>query len=84
MPSGRKWFSVKINMDGYFLLRKLSATLNLRQYQVMYAALSLMYFLLIDDADKARQVLNMLKERMERQKWAVDSILKTLDEVLER
>jgi len=84
MAVGRKWWSVKIDKDCYLLLRRLSATLSLRQYQVMYSALALMNYLLVGEAENAEQVLNMMKERMERQKWAADNMLKTLKEVLER
>jgi len=79
-----KWKSLKLNMEAYVLLRKLSLTLGLRQYYVVYIALALLYFLLIGDIEKARQIIIKMKDRMERMEWAVENIMRTLNDVLER
>jgi len=84
MEKSRKWFSIKVNMDGYVLLRKLAALLGLRQYKVVFVSLLLLDLLLLGETEKAKQVLALLHNRLESRKWLVDRMIETLNEVLER
>jgi len=80
----RKWKTVKVNEEAYVLLRKISALLGLRQYEVMFIALLLMYTMMLEDVENTRKILEKLKERMIRQKWLVDNMIIVLDEILKR
>jgi len=80
---GRKWKTVKVNMEGYVLLKKMSALLGLKHYEVVFICLAFVYSLIRGDVEDAKKIVGRLRERVERQKWIVDNIMKSLDEILE-
>jgi len=80
----KKWKTIKVNEEAYILLRKISALLGMREYEVVFVSLFMMYAMMQEDVENAKKVLERLKERVVRQKWLINNIMNTLDEILKR
>jgi len=80
----KKWRSIKVNEETYVLMRRLSAMLNMRNYEVVFISLSLIYMLIRGDVDGAKAIVEKVKGRAERQKWLINNVMNTLDEILKR
>jgi len=80
----KKWISVKINEEAYILMRKLSALLGMKNYEIIFICLAFVYSLIRGDVEDAKKIVGRLRERVERQKWIVDNIMRSLDEILEK